>query len=259
MDVLERPETVLEACRALMPHLLHMALSGADPDRTVPIAIWMHRGGVPFFSPETFRTIYWATLKPIVEAIWAQGRQVLFYAEGDWNAHLDSFAELPDRSIIYHVDRGDIFEVHRVLGRKFCLSGGIPNYLLAVGTPEQVRERCREVIEGVAADGGYIMDASAIIQNAARVENVRAMTEFTRQHGIYGTPGPLPPAPGPSDGPGPLPGARPTRTPPGVCIPWEEKRSELPPEVSNPDLVRRVWEDVDALAYSYIWHLLLSF
>ena len=51
----------------------------------------------------------------------------------------------------------------------------------------------------------------------------------------------------------------PTRTPPGVCIPWEEKRSELPPEVSNPDLVRRVWEDVDALAYSYIWHLLLSF
>jgi len=37
----------------------------------------------------------------------------------------------------------------------------------------------------VAVDGGYIMDASAIIQNDASIENVKAMTEFTRDYGIY--------------------------------------------------------------------------
>jgi hypothetical protein len=258
-DVLERPEKVLAACQALMPHLLHVALSGADPDRNVPVAIWMHRGCVPFFSPDLFKRIYWPTLKPIVEAIWARGCQVLFYAEGDWNAHLDSFAELPDRSIIYHVDRGDIFEVHRKLGSKFCLSGGIPNYLLAVGTPEQVCERCRKVLDGVATRGGYIMDASAIMQNAARVENVRAMTEFTREHGVYSAATGVPTALAVDDGSVSLPGARETKKAPGVCIPWEEKRSELPPDLANPDLLRRVWEDVDALAYTYIWHVLLSF
>jgi uroporphyrinogen-III decarboxylase len=109
----------------------------------------------------------------------------MFYAEGKWGHHLDRFAELPDASIIYHCDRDDIFEVHRRLGEKFCISGGVPNDMLAFGTPDQVRARCKAVIDGVAADGGYIMDAGAIIQNDAKVENVKAMTEFTREYGVY--------------------------------------------------------------------------
>ena len=185
MDLFERPDKVLKACEALMPHLLHVALSGADPDKKVPVTIWMHRGCVPFVSPEQFDRFYWPTLKPIIEELWARGHQTLFYAEGSWNAHLDSFAELPDQSIVYHADMADIFEIHKVLGHKFCLSGGIPNALLAVGTPDEVRAHCKKVIDGVARDGGYIMDASAIIQNDARVENMRAMTDFTREYGVY--------------------------------------------------------------------------
>jgi uroporphyrinogen-III decarboxylase len=184
-DLFERPKKVLSACEALMPHLLHVALSGADPSKDVPIGFWMHRGCVPFVSREHFDKLYWPTLKPIVEELWAHGHQVLFYAEGNWNAHLKSFAELPEGSIVYHVDQADIFEVHRVLGHKFCISGGIPNYLLSFGTPQEVRDYCKKVIDGVARDGGYIMDASAIIQDDAKVENIKAMTEFTREYGAY--------------------------------------------------------------------------
>jgi hypothetical protein len=185
MDLFERPDKVLAACEALMPHLTHVALSGADPDKNVPIGFWMHRGCVPFVSQEHFDKFYWPTLKPIIEEIWANGHQVLFYAEGDWNAHLKSFAELPDGAIVYHVDKGDIFEVHKAIGEKFCISGGIPNYLLGYCTPNEVRSYCKKVIDGVARDGGYIMDASAIIQNDAKVENIKAMTEFTREYGLY--------------------------------------------------------------------------
>lgn len=185
MDLIERREKVIAACEALMPHLCHVALSGADPDKNVPITIWMHRGCVPFISHNDFNTIYWPTLKPIIEEIWSQGHQVLFYAEGDWNYHLDSFAELPDQSIIYHVDQADIMEVHEKLGHKFCISGGLPNFLLSYGTPEDVRNYCKKLIDGVARDGGYIMDASAIVQNDGKVENMKAMTDFTREYGVY--------------------------------------------------------------------------
>jgi len=185
MDLFERPEKVLAACEALMPHLTYVALSGADPEKNVPISIWLHRGCVPFVTREQFDRFYWPTLKPIIEELWSKGHQVLFYAEGDWNAHLDSFAELPDQSIIFHVDRADIFEVHRKIGHKFCISGGIPNFLLAYRTPDEVRAYCKKVIDGVARDGGYIMDASAIVQNDAKVENIRAMTDFTREYGVY--------------------------------------------------------------------------
>lgn len=184
-DLFERPAKVLAACEAMMPHLLHVALSGADPDKNVPIGFWMHRGCVPFVSHEHFNKFYWPTLKPIIEEIWAHGHQVLFYAEGNWNAHLKSFAELPEKSIVYHVDQADIFEVHKMLGDKFCVSGGIPNFLLSYGTPQEVRDYCKKVIDGVARDGGYIMDAGAIMQDDTKVENVRAMTEFTREYGVY--------------------------------------------------------------------------
>ena len=185
MDLIEQPGKVLAACEALMPHLTHVALSGADPDKNVPITIWMHRGCVPFVSPDHFNKIYWPTLKPIIEEIWTHGHQVLFYAEGNWDAHLESFAELPDASIVYHVDKGDILKVHKAIGRKFCISGGIPNWLLSQGTPQEVRDYCKKVIDGVAGDGGYIMDAGAIIQNDAKIENIRAITDFTREYGVY--------------------------------------------------------------------------
>jgi len=185
MDLFERPEKVLAACEALMPHLTWVALSGADPDKNVPITIWMHRGCVPFVSPEQFDRYYWATLKPIVEELWSRGHQVLFYAEGNWRPHLKAFAELPEGSIIYHVDQDDVFKVHEVLGDRFCLSGGIPNFLLSYGTPDQVREHCKAVIDGVARDGGYICDASAIMQDDTSVQNMRALTDFVREYGVY--------------------------------------------------------------------------
>jgi len=46
---------------------------------------------------------------------------------------------------------------------------------------------------------------------------------------------------------------------PGVCIPWEEKRKELPQICGDEELVKKVWQDIDALGYVYIWQCLLSF
>jgi hypothetical protein len=249
------------------PPLLPIPQRGAAPERRVPTAYWAPRGCEPFVRSGQFASHYWPTLKPIIQELWAAGHQTLFYAEGDWSHHLDEFAELPDRSIVYHVDQGDIGAVHRKLGHKFCLSGGIPNYLLARGTPDEVRTACKRVIDEVAGDGGYIMDASAIIQNDAQVENIRALSDFTREYGVYST-GHAADVAGRSgtartDGrdrraPAGVSGPRDLRDPP-ACVPWDERANELPQISGDRDLVRRVWEDIDALGHTFIWHCLLSF
>jgi len=185
MDLFERPDQVMAACEALMPHLLHVALSGADPEKNVPIGFWMHRGCVPFINRQQWARFYWPTLKPIIEEIWRHGHQVLFYAEGKWLTHLDAFLELPEGSIVFHVDHDDVFEVHRKIGHKFAISGGIPNFLLAYETPDKVRAFCKRLIDEVARDGGYIADASAIMQNEISIENMRVMTDFIRDYGVY--------------------------------------------------------------------------
>lgn len=50
-----------------------------------------------------------------------------------------------------------------------------------------------------------------------------------------------------------------TKRKPGTCISWEEKLKELPNISGDEKIIRRIWEDNDALAYTYIWHCLLSF
>jgi hypothetical protein len=47
--------------------------------------------------------------------------------------------------------------------------------------------------------------------------------------------------------------------PPGTVMPWEQKIKELPPMTGREDLVKKQWETYDAWAYTYLWHLVVSF
>jgi len=266
-DLFERPEKVLAACEALAPHLANVARTSADPTGSVPIGLWMHRGGVPFVSPKVFDNVYWATLKPIIQELWADGHQTLFYAEGSWDHHLHRFAELPDRSIVYHLDQGDILATRDALGDKFCLSGGIPNAMLGQAEPAEIRKLCKEIIENVAQDGGYIMDASAIVQNDAKIENMQALTEATLEYGVYSrghspaelTPGGPRPVGDDANSGSFLANPPAGRVQPGECIPWSQKRKENPTIEGDEDLCKTVWQNVDGLGNMFIWQLLLSF
>jgi hypothetical protein len=268
-DMETQPKKVLKACEALIPHLVHVGLTTADPTNQVPIGYWMHRGCVPFFNPKQFASHYWPTLKPCIEEFWKNGHQTLFYAEGRWKYHFDTFRELPDRSIVYHCDQDDIFEVHRALHDKFAISGGIPNMMLSYGKPEKVREFCLRVIKEVAKDGGYIMDAGAIMQNDIDIGNMKVMTQVCREHGIYSsgsheTPTDTPPCDLPSsvESRKKVTGTAGRKSPkikPGVCFPWEQRVKDLPEITGDPAMVQKVWEDIDALGNMYIWQLLLSF
>jgi hypothetical protein len=265
-DLQVRPQKVLAACEALMPHLLHFALATADPQKNSPLGFWMHRGCVPFISFKHFDEFFWPTLKPVVQELWAHGHQTLFYAEGDWRHHLETFAELPDRSIIFHVDQTDAIRVHNVLGDRFCLSGGAPNVALAHGSPAEVRDHCRRLIETIGRDGGYIMDASAIIQNDATVENIRAMTEATLEYGVYSRGHAAPPMaagggqPSAEDArPGEFLSTRAGLRPPGTCISWSDVRAKLPQIRGDEAICRNTWAQLDALGSLYIWCVFLVF
>ena len=50
-----------------------------------------------------------------------------------------------------------------------------------------------------------------------------------------------------------------TCRPPGACIPWIEKLSEIPRIQRHEEMVERVWRDVDSLGNMFIWQVLLSF
>ena len=45
---------------------------------------------------------------------------------------------------------------------------------------------------------------------------------------------------------------------PGVCISWKEKVKEYEKIMGDEEVLQKSWEDVDMLAYMFIWFVLIS-
>ena len=270
-DTIERPEQVLKACEALMPHILANALAGADPDKNVPVTIWAHRGCVPFFSQKTFDTIFWPTLKPIFEEIISKGHQILFYGEGNWEAHYDALKELPAGSIIYHLDKGDPVLAAKAFKNYFAISGGLPYNVLAKGTPDDVRNEMKTLFDIMKPGGGYILDCTALMLHDINPENVKAAVDYTMDNGVYSQSSPVPDNKPknrseqkfiPTVSYGSSESSDKTiitqnKRPPMTVRTWEEESAGYRCLSGDIDLVKRKWTENDSACYNYIWTTVL--
>jgi uroporphyrinogen-III decarboxylase len=60
----------------------------------------------------------------------------------------------------------------------------VPLSILATGTPDDVRQYCKHLMDTAGKEGGFIMDAATGLDNA-KMENIQAMFQFTRKYGVY--------------------------------------------------------------------------
>lgn len=184
-DLHRCPEKVKAAMEVLIPHNVFYGIATAAGDTQLPAFLPLHRGSYPFLNPRQWNEYYWPSLKKVIEGLWAKGKRTMFYAEGNWTPYLEKIAELPDKSIVFHVDTTDMARAKEILGGRFCISGNVPNTLLAYGTPQEVREYCQRLIDQYAQDGGFILDAAGVVQWDAKAENIGAVVEAAKEFGVY--------------------------------------------------------------------------
>jgi uroporphyrinogen-III decarboxylase len=65
-----------------------------------------------------------------------------------------------------------------------CIMGNVPSSILQTGSPDEVREYCRKLIDAVGKDGGFILSPRSSIDEA-KPENIKAMIDFTKEYGVY--------------------------------------------------------------------------
>ena len=182
-DILRRPDKLLEALEVATRIFIEYGEGAAGAD--VPFTwIWMHKGSGGFMSDEQFKTFYWPSLRKGMMALIEKGVTPVVYCEGDDTKRLEYFADVPPGKVVYHFATMDMARAKSVLKGIAAISGNVPNRLLLTGTPDDVREYCKNVIDTCGKDGGYIMDTSALLDEA-KPENVKAMFEFTREYGTY--------------------------------------------------------------------------
>jgi uroporphyrinogen-III decarboxylase len=184
LDMYRRPDKVIKACEKLFPIMLEMAVNAARVSGNPRIFIPIHKGIDGFMSEEQFRRFFWPTLRELLTTFISEGLTPCVLWEGNCTTRLQIMKDIPAGKAVYSFEATDIFEAKAVLGETVCIRGNVPLSIMATGTPDDVKTYCRKLIDVVGKDGGYIMDASAGLDDA-KPENVRAMFEFTKEYGIY--------------------------------------------------------------------------
>lgn len=72
------------------------------------------------------------------------------------------------------------------VGDQMCLLGNLaPAGVLKEGTPEEVEEACRQVLEKAMAGGGFILGSSGSVARFTPLENLEAMVSACEKYGRY--------------------------------------------------------------------------
>ncbi|MFH1043732.1 MAG: uroporphyrinogen decarboxylase family protein [Pseudomonadota bacterium] len=185
LDLFRHKDKLLEAMERLIPIMLRDVVTTAAGGPSKRVFIALHWGLDGFMSPEQFKTFYWPQLRKVLMALIDKGFVPLVFWEGRCDSRFETIADIPKGSCIYWFERSDLFRAKAVLGDVVCLRGNVPASMLIGGTPGEVRDYCRKLIEVVGKGGGFILDASSAIPQEARTENVFAMYQATREFGRY--------------------------------------------------------------------------
>ena len=185
LDMFRRPEKVIAACERLAPLMIRWVLDSATPDN-LPCVFWpLHKGSDGYLSEEQFKTFYWPTLRTVALGLIEEGFIPLFFGEGKLDSRLEIIAaDLPKGKTVWLLDRTDMALAKATLGKVAAIQGNVPLSILQTGTPDDVREYCRKLIEVAAPGGGFLLDSGAVIHQG-KDENIRAMIQAARDFGVY--------------------------------------------------------------------------
>ena len=182
IDVLERPEKVLRAVDALLPIALEAPVRQCKATGRRFVWIWLHKGADEFMSIEQYKTFYWPTLQKMILGLVEKDLIPVVYCEGSYNRRLEILRDVPKGKVVFDFENVDMFKAKDIVGDVACIAGNLPNAMLISGGPDEVDAYCRKLIEGIGRNGGFMLDAGAIIDNA-KVENLRAMFDSVAKYG----------------------------------------------------------------------------
>jgi hypothetical protein len=133
-------------------------------------------------SPSYLRREVIPRIKRINDAWHEHGFKCLFHSDGDVMAVLDDLvaAGIDGLNPIETVAGMSLSDVKAIYGDRLFLAGGIDmSQLLSNGSPDEVREVCREAVRD--AYPGYFMGSTTESDNSCRLENLMAMHEVAME------------------------------------------------------------------------------
>jgi uroporphyrinogen decarboxylase len=177
-----------EHCKTLMGHILEELGDNVD---IIKIGDDLGSSTSLLISPHMYRRLlkpihadYIAFIKERTQA------KLFFHTDGDVFPLIDDLIEI-GVDILNPIQTSagkmsDIATLKKRYGKNLVLCGAVDTMrVLPFGSPAQVREEVRRVIEHLAPGGGYILASVHTIQKNVPPENILAMIEALEMYGRY--------------------------------------------------------------------------
>ncbi|MBT6150432.1 MAG: hypothetical protein HOH75_00390 [Chloroflexi bacterium] len=179
---------IAEQCKILMGHFLNELGDNVD---IIKIGDDLGTQESLMISPKMYRQI----LKPIhagfISFIKERTKaKVFFHTDGDVFPLIPDFIEM-GVDILNPIQTStgklaDLPELKKQFGRKIIFCGAIDtHHYLPNGTPEDVRQEVKRVIEILGPGGGYMLSSVHTIMNDVPAENILAMVNAVEEFGKY--------------------------------------------------------------------------
>jgi uroporphyrinogen-III decarboxylase len=184
MDLFRQPDKLIKAMERLTPITIKAAVESANATGKPCVSMPLHKGADGFMSDEQFKKFYWPTLKEVFLGMIEEGIVPMPFAEGTYDSRLKIIRELPKGSTVWLFDRTDMASAKEIIGENICIQGNVPASILTKGSPTEVKEYCRNLIETCGKGGGYMLSPGASAEKA-KPENLQSMIDAAKEYGRY--------------------------------------------------------------------------
>lgn len=185
LDMFRAPDKLKALVNEFIPYTIAAPMLMNVQADCKRVFIPMHTGSAGFMSDKQFAEFYWPSFKTLILGLIDAGFTPLPLFEGDYTPRLKYLAELPAGKIAGHFDHIDRKKAKEMIGDTMCFWGNVPSTLLCTGTPQQVEDDVKELIDIFGDNGGLIIDSNMGIPDEAKPENVQAMTDAVMKYGVY--------------------------------------------------------------------------
>lgn len=184
MDVITDPEYVDEALEKWGNITIPAAIASCKAAHDETLFMPLHCGVDNFMSLENYEEHYWPGMKKMILAAIEADITPIIFCEGNYDTRLECIADVPDGKVIYCFENVDWKEVKRIVGPHAAIAGGMRTQTLMHGTPDQVEEETKQMLDVLAPGGGFFM-SNTIALDEVCPENMHAWRNALEKYGKY--------------------------------------------------------------------------
>ena len=183
LDIHRIPDKVQAVMDAMVDDLIETTIEVAKLTGVPGAFLVLERGGCLNFPLRIFERFEFPYMKKMTEAFAAEGMVTVMHLDSSWTLNLPYFLDLPRKMCVAELDSTtDIFKAKEILKDHMCIAGDVSATLSSLGTPADMEEYCKKLIDIVGRDTGFILSSGCTVPADCKYENFKTMIDTAKNY-----------------------------------------------------------------------------